>query len=169
MCINLLIINDKSIFNYDEPIYHHLPNQEAILNRKLHETTINHRFAHYIENNLKETELENLFVDIEYNRWYENPKMLDTEQGRIEARPDIVVHSRMDDFVPIQHYLVIEAKKGNISNHDLAKIKGFINDDNYSYLFGLTISYCSCQENVISTLFYYDGAEIISKDIIMAK
>lgn len=96
-----------------------------------------------------------MIVDIEYNRYYENPKMLDTIEGRITARPDIIVHSRMNKDFPTQHFLVVEAKKDNISNHDINKIKGFINDDDYTYLFGLTISYCQNQNNVIGILFWW--------------
>lgn len=110
-----------------------------------------------------------MIVDIEYNRYYENPKMLDTIEGRITARPDIIVHSRMNKDFPTQHFLVVEAKKDNISNHDINKIKGFINDDDYTYLFGLTISYCQNQNNVISILFYFGGNVIAEENISRQK
>ena len=71
----------------------------------------------------------------------------------------------MDKTVPTQHFLVVEAKKELITEHDRNKIRGFISDDDYTYLFGLTISYCQDPNNVIATLFYYNGENIIEEDI----
>ncbi|MBA4154830.1 hypothetical protein [Flavobacterium sp.] len=166
LSIDELIERDSDIFNHAEEVIDQLSGEEVIrLNRKLHETTINHRLAFYLEKYCYETELEDLIVDIEYNRYYENPKMLNTIEGRITARPDIIMHSRMDKTVPTQHFLVVEAKKELITEHDRNKIRGFISDDDYTYLFGLTISYCQDPNNVIATLFYYNGENIIEEDI----
>ncbi|WP_284653156.1 hypothetical protein [Flavobacterium terrisoli] len=166
--IDELIKRDSSIFNHNEQIDVHLDENVAILNRKLHEVTINHRLAYYLEMNASGT-LPFLFADIEYNRFYENPKQLNIGQQIVVARPDIILHSRMNTEVPIQHYLVVEAKKDQITEDDILKVKGFISDDNYSYLFGLTISYCLDANNVVGHLFYYDGLQIISEGISRPK
>jgi hypothetical protein len=83
-------------------------------------------------------------------------KILKTIEGYLSVRPDILVHSRIDGKVEQQHYLVIEAKKGAISQYDINKIQGFISDNNYNYLFGMAISYCHSEEFVLADLYYYN-------------
>ena len=163
--IDELIANDSDIFNIDEVMPQEISPDARQLNRQLHETTINHRLAVYIERNIVESDLENYNVDIEYNRYYGNLKILETVEGHLSVRPDILVHSRVDDQVDPQHYLIVEAKKGAISQHDINKIHGFISDDNYNYLFGMAISYCHSDELVLADLYYYNGREIIRENI----
>jgi hypothetical protein len=132
------------------------------LTRELHECSINHRFAYYIEELLGKSDWRNekYKVDVEYNRYYLNEKGVHFRNGTYHrVRPDILVHTRMQDAVPIQHLLVIEAKKGEIPPFDVEKIEGFIWDGHYNYLFGLTVSYCLDIHNIQSTLYYYDGNE----------
>jgi hypothetical protein len=140
-----------------------------LLNRELHETTINHRLAFYLEQNIQETELNIYNVDIEYNRYYGNQKILNTIEGQQTVRPDILIHTRINDEVEHQHYLVVEAKKAQITEHDIRKIEGFISDPNYFYLFGLTISYCINEEQVLADLYYSNGATITSEQISRPK
>lgn len=140
-----------------------------LLSRELHETTINHRLAFYLEQNIQETDLDIYNVDIEYNRFYGNKKLLDTVEGQQSVRPDIVIHTRINYEVEQQHYLVIEAKKLEITQHDINKICGFISDPNYFYLFGLTISYCIDAAKVLANLYYYDGTSIVSENINRSK
>lgn len=163
--IDELILNDSNIFNADVILPQNISPDAILLNRKLHETTINHRLAYYIENALHNTDLESYNVDIEYNRYYNNLKLLETVEGQINVRPDILVHSRINDQVNQQHYLVIEAKKNRITTHDINKIKGFISDDHYNYLFGLTVSYCRSTEFVLANLYYFNG-HIIDNEAI---
>jgi len=165
LSIDELISNDSDIFNIDEVMPQQISPDARHLNRQLHETTINHRLAVYIERNIVESDLENYNVDIEYNRYYGNLKILETVEGHLSVRPDILVHSRIDDQVDLQHYLIVEAKKGAISQHDINKIHGFIGDDNYNYLFGMAISYCHSDEVVVADLYYYNGYEIIRENI----
>ncbi len=110
--IKQLILNDRDIFKIgltDEPL---ISNIEQDLNRKLHEITLNHRLAYYIENIIRKIpELGKHNVDIEYNRFYNGSKELNIGNKIIVARPDIIIHSRMDKDRKPQHYLVIEAKK----------------------------------------------------------
>lgn len=160
--IDQLIKNDSDIFNIDIVMPQMISQDAKLLNRELHETTINHRLAYYIENNLQDTQYNFYKVDIEYNRFYGNLKMLQTVDRLISVRPDILLHTRIDDNVAQQHLLVIEAKKGNITNHDINKINAFISDPHYNYLFGLTVSYCRSQTDVLANLFHFDGSDIVS-------
>lgn len=166
-----LIEYDSDIFNIDLEIEmaQEVSENAKRLNRKLHETCINHRLAHYLENELIDTDYEDYCVDIEYNRFYGNLKILNTVEGQLSVRPDIIIHSRVDDTFDPQHLLVIEAKKEAVSNRDINKIIGFISDDNYNYVFGLTVSFCSDETQIIAKLYYFNGTEIVNENIIEDK
>lgn len=142
---------------------------EKILNRELHETTLNHRFAFYLEMNLINESITNYNVDIEYNRNFGNSKSVIIETLDIPIRPDILIHKRMSkDFD--KHLLVVEAKKGKTSQHDIDKIKGLINDERYFYSFGLTVSYASDANNIVGKLYYKgDSNNITSEDLIVKR
>jgi hypothetical protein len=163
--IGELITNDDDIFNIDIPIPRRLPLIERLLDRELHEICINHRLAYYLENNLQDQELGFYNVDLEYNRYYGNQKILNTGATQVPVRPDIIVHTRMNDQVEQQHYLVVEAKKAEITPYDIVKVRAFISDDNYNYLFGLTISYCSSETHVLANLYFFNGTEIVFEEV----
>nr|WP_321409584.1 hypothetical protein [uncultured Carboxylicivirga sp.] len=163
--LDSLILNDSEIFDIHMHEPRRISEDARVLNRELHETTINHRLAYYLENNIQKCELSYYKVDIEYNRFYENLKLLDTVEGIRSVRPDILIHSRTNHEINPQHYLVIEAKKGTIIQHDINKINGFISDENYNYLFGLTVSYCSSDSHILANLYYFDGEDIINEQI----
>jgi len=164
-CIDQLIANDSDIFNLDIVMPRQISPDARLLNRELHETTINHRLAFYLEQNIQETDLDIYNVDIEYNRFYGNQKILNIVEGQQSVRPDILIHTRINDQVEQQHYLVVEAKKAQITRHDINKIQGFISDQNYFYLFGLTISYCINEANVLANLYYFNGTTIVRENI----
>ena len=163
--IDELISNDSEIFNTNVVIPERISLDAKILNRELHETTINHRLAFYIEKNIQNTVLSIYNVDIEYNRYYENLKILNTIEKQLTVRPDIIVHTRINNKTFQQHFLVIETKKAKISKHDIKKINGFISDQKYQYLFGLTISYCIDVTQVLANLYYFNGEEIVIEKI----
>lgn len=168
--VKLLIDNDSDIFNIDIVEPRRISLDAKILNRELFETTINHRLAYYIERYMEDKGMLNGYhVDIEYNRYYADGKQVETVEGTLVVRPDIIIHSRMNHDHPLQHYLVIEAKKADISPHDLNKIKGFISDERYNYLFGFAVSYCLDEQNVVGSLLYYDGNNIVSEQILISK
>ena len=169
--LRLLIDQDRDIFNMDLNIemVQKISDDAKELNRKLHETCINHRFAHYLENNLVTIDYKNYCVDIEYNRFFANQKILNTINGQLSVRPDIIIHTRINKNFNPQHLLVVEAKKEAISNHDIDKIIGFISDSNYNYVFGMTVSYCSDATNVLATLYYFNGTDIIFEKINQVK
>jgi hypothetical protein len=171
-----IIISDslKKLIEYDSDIFNmnieiemaqEVSESAKRLNRKLHETCISHRLAHYLENELEDTDYEDYCVDIEYNRFYGNLKILNTVEGQLSVRPDIIIHSRLNTTYDPQHLLVIEAKKEAITTHDINKIKGFISDNNYNYVFGMTVSYCSDETQTIANLYYYNGTEIVNENI----
>ena len=162
-----LIEYDSDIFNMDLEIEmaQEVSENAKKLNRKLHETCISHRLAHYLENELLDTDYEDYCVDIEYNRFYGNLKILNTVDGQLSVRPDIIIHSRIDHTFDPQHLLVVEAKKEAISNHDRDKIIGFLTDNKYNYVFGLTVSYCSDVAQIIAILYYFNGIEIVNENI----
>jgi hypothetical protein len=127
---------------------------EREINRKLHETAINHRFAVYLERTIIRVLPLNYSVDLEYNRYYYGYKRVNTAEGLIKVRPDILVHSRTNREVVPQHYMAIEAKKYAITDHDIVKIHGLMNDPRYRYLFGVTVSYCESEQDIHATLYF---------------
>jgi hypothetical protein len=173
---NIIKQSIQDLIRYDSDIFHNdviepedLSNDAKLLNRKLHETTINHRIAYYFEKYIQNTDLSFYKVDIEYNRDNWRPKELQTVEGLLVVRPDILIHTRMDDSVAQQHFLAVEAKKENITQHDVNKIEGFISDGRFHYLFGLTISYCIDKNDVLSNLFYFDGNRIFNEPVNISK
>lgn len=132
--------------------------------RKLHEVCINHRLAVYIEeyicNNFDDK--KKYFIDIEYNRCGVNPKMVQINNEAKILRPDIIVHTRMNQNQ--KHYLVVEAKKDTNSKRDKEKIKAFINDDNYKYQFGCTIIYGEFKP-IKATLFYKNNENLVENEL----
>lgn len=122
---------------------------------KLHEVCINHRLAVYIEHHLPD-ELNDYYVDIEYNRYNLDRKYVSLGNEEFEARPDIIIHRRMNPRnKPIPHYLIIEAKKENINEKDLRTVRGFLTDPKYKY--GMTISYCSNNDNFVGHIYMFNG------------
>ncbi len=121
------------------------------MDRILHEVCINHRLAVYIENYIAKEFKQDYYVDIEYNRYFKNKKYL---QGKEKpARPDIIVHTRTK--IPLQHYLVIEAKKYQVCRDDEEKVQLFLTNPNYQYKFGLTVIYNNLNP-IKAKLFYID-------------
>ena len=158
---------DKNILKQKMPKLGKSTEKEKLLNRELHETTLNHRLAFYIETELISKEILNYFVDIEYNRNFSDAKRVKISGVKIPVRPDILIHKRMNvEKEENANLLVIEAKKHKTSKHDIDKVKAFINDLDYNYKFGLTISY-AYNENEIKSILYYksESNKIINEEI----
>jgi hypothetical protein len=97
--LQTLIARDIELFGlelFENPV---LENQEPELDRKLHEVTLNHRFAYYLERNLTAQESASYHVDIEFNRYYNQEKRLWIENNEGIARPDIIIHARKNEAV----------------------------------------------------------------------
>lgn len=113
------------------------------LNRELHETTINHRLAVHLEYLIEKYGIYGYHVDIEYNRFINNRKMVRSLKtgNYIEVRPDIIVHKRTRLNDPDPHLLVVEAKKYELNDKDCNHVKDIMHDENYRYKYGMLVSY----------------------------
>lgn len=154
--IGELVKKDNDIFKQQLPKLGKSSKKERLLNRELHETTLNHRFAFYLENGLIKEKITNYHVDIEYNRNFYDQKRCRIGKFRIPIRPDILIHKRMNTSADIPHLLVVEAKKDKTKEYDIVKVKCFIEDEQYHYKFGLTISYAYDSTKVKAVLYYKD-------------
>jgi hypothetical protein len=134
--------------------------------RKLHEICINHRLAVYIENHLKEKNLD-YCVDIEYNKNHYMPKKLKVNGSNKKVRPDIIVHTRVEKINGLdKNYLIIESKKDEDSKEDEDKIKAFMKDDQYYYKFGCKIKYGNLTNDYNIKIYYSkDGNKIEDETI----
>ena len=164
--IEKLVNNDDDIFKQKIPKLGKSTEKERKLNRELHETTLNHRFAFYLEQGLINYKITGYNVDIEYNRNFSDQKRVKIGKIRIPVRPDILIHKRMKTNEVIPHLLVIEAKKDKIKEHDINKVKGFIEDEKFLYKFGLTISYAYDPSKVKALLYFKDDKNIIKTENI---
>jgi hypothetical protein len=161
--LKVLVARDRDLFNTELVEPPAISDDAKILNRELFETTINHRLAVYLEQNLQPTRYSDYHVDIEYNRYYQNEKLLQTMEGLIAVRPDIIIHTRMRQDANPQHLLIVEAKKGKTTEHDRVKIKGFLSDPKYRYQFGLAISYCRHPKNITGILYQEQNGDVIER------
>ena len=124
------------------PTLHSLEGQKN-LNRELHETTINHRLAFHLECLIEKYGICGYHVDIEYNRYINNRKMVKSLKTgkRIEVRPDIIVHKRTRLNESNPHFLVVEAKKHELNDKDRNHVRDIMHDENYQYKYGMLVSY----------------------------
>ena len=156
--------SDLIVLDMDSQIYESIPDKKD-LERKLHEVCINHRLAVYLELIIQSMDLNNYYVDIEYNRYYKNEKSVEMLNGVSKVcRPDIIIHKRMNKS-DNQHLLVVEAKKDVESEADIDKIKAFMNDKRYMYQYGARIIYKKFK-NCIIDFFYIEGETIKNERIL---
>lgn len=164
--LNKLAKYDEDIFKQKLPKLGKSAKKERKLNRELHETALNHRFAFYLENELLKEQINGYHVDIEYNRNFSDQKRVKLGNLRIPVRPDILIHKRMRTNETLPHLLVIEAKKHKINQHDINKVEGFMKDEKYLYKFGLTISYAYDQSKVKGTFYFKDENGKIKTELL---
>jgi len=138
--------------------------------RKLHEVCINHKLANYLEHMIfpllpREPKM---FVDIEFNREGLNYKAVRLGDEDKRVRPDIVVHNRRSNKDKI-NFLVVECKKeGSLKEEieeDFRKIYAMMEDERYSYTFGLQVIYGKSQ--IKSFLFYKYDTGIKSEKMVV--
>ncbi len=134
------------------------------LNREVHETSINHRLARYVEDSQGQFRIVDYSTDIEYNRFINQRKMVRSiETGRhVEVRPDILVHKRTRLDEPLPHLLVVEAKKKSLNDKDRNHVYDIMMDENYRYKFGLLISYYESETNINCNLITLENGEFNS-------
>lgn len=141
--LQILIQKDGDLLKPESiPTLHKIEGQKD-LNRELHETTINHRLAVHLEYLIEKYGIYDYHVDIEYNRFINNRKMVLSLNTRnyIEVRPDIIVHKRTRLSESEPHFLVVEAKKYELNDKDRNHVKDIMHDENYRYKYGMFVSY----------------------------
>ena len=124
-------ISDKQITQkVNHGIRNFFKNEIGLLENNLHERTIAHHFAKYLEN-----EFNGFDVDPEYNRNGADTKTLDDDP----IFPDIIVHNRTLK----SNLLVIEIKKDGSSkkriNKDRTNLKKMTSYPKYKYQLGILI------------------------------
>ena len=102
-------------------------NDPDLLKNNLHEQTIVHKFACYLQELLPEYN-----VDIEYNRNLTGQKL---SSG--PARPDVIIHHRGTNK---DNLLVIEIKKSN-SDDKNPNINRYLDDSSLKYQYGLYLEF----------------------------
>ena len=110
-------------------------NDKYLIDHKVAETDITHRFAHYFENNMQGTDVAQYNVDCEYNRDGHESKRLD---GSL-IYPDFILHKRghNDD-----NLLVIEFKTcwNTDTGEDIKKIEKMMSPNGrFKYRYGYSI------------------------------
>lgn len=139
--------------------------EDSDQDRKLHEISINHHLAKYLESNLREYVYEDLFVDIEFNREGIHQKKLDGKG----YRPDIIVHNRKSE-ISKKNILIVECKKKDSNAKDAIKadekkIKSFLKNEKYKYIYGLQVIYK--QKAKIEARFFFKDNDEISSEILI--
>ena len=111
-----------------------LINDKYLLEHNLHERTITHKFAEYLQILFK-----NWHVDCEYNRDGCDPKLIQipTQEEESSVFPDIIVHRRGSE----DNLLIIEVKKSSNRNRnsvyfDQQKLQAY-RDSPLNYKYGL--------------------------------
>ena len=110
-------------------------NDKDLLERKVAERDITHRFAHYFENNIAGTIVAEYNVDCEYNRDGYGIKQVNGNY----VYPDFILHKRGCND---NNILIIEFKTwwNSENNADIDKIKWMMNPQlRYGYKFGCSI------------------------------
>ncbi len=137
--------------------------------RKLHEVCINHKLAIYLEEYLSPALTnggELFFADIEFNREGADFKNLQYDGQERRVRPDIIIHNRKTGYQK-RNFLVVECKKDTATDEeraeDVRKIRAFLTDPRYEYMFGLQAIYSS--DGVSGCLFFKANGQVSSREI----
>lgn len=118
-----------------------------LLDNKVKEECINHRFAMYFEGHLHSEfpELDNLNADLEYNKSYADDKeYVGPDDIRTKFRPDLIIHERMNND---NNLIAFELKKGYSNKKDKETIRAILKEP-FSYKYGILISYLPAKEYI---------------------
>jgi hypothetical protein len=148
----LLIIKSalKSLLKYDH----------VLINQRVKEECINHRFAIYIENAFFSTFVgKDISIDLEYNKLYFDEKQYASpEDERINFRPDLIIHERnTQDF----NIVAFELKKDYSNKKDKSTIHGMLKEP-FNYLWGVLISYMPNKEYFLVIIYKLEKNEVES-------
>ena len=111
-------------------------NDKYLIIRRVSERDIVHRFAHYFENYMQDTDIESYNVDCEYNR---NGYEIKQVNGKY-VYPDFIVHKRGNNE---NNLLIIEFKTWWNSDNgaDINKILWMMNPQlKFQYKYGCSIT-----------------------------
>lgn len=168
---NDLETNEGSLFKYSEDLKKDIKDGGKI-QRKLHEVCLNHKLANYMEKHvLPKVGIENMFIDIEFNREGGNFKELDYNGDEKKVRPDIIIHNRKFGNEK-NNFLVVECKKqivGNKQNQakiviDTQRLEFFLRDEKYLYRFGLSVLYKD--DGIQADLYWLDsGGNVVHTNL----
>lgn len=124
--------------------------EDNIIERKLYEVCINHRFANYLNNEIKKCNIYKwLEVDLEYDKNYDKKKEILTAKGKEPIRPDILIHQREDNN---NNMVAIECKKNYMNKKDRTKLLKLL-DDPFNYRLTCWISYLPEKKYMLIKLF----------------
>lgn len=112
-------------------------NEDSIIDRKLNEVCINHRFANHLKSELNDVNTSCLNVDLEYDKNYDKKKEILTELGKKAIRPDILIHQRENNY---KNMVAIECKKNYMNKNDKEKLKKLLKEP-YNYNLTCWVSY----------------------------
>jgi len=128
-----------------------------LINDRVHECSISHKFAIYLENNLKK-KIIGFCTDIEYNKNISNKKEILIDDKVKEIRPDIIVHKRGNND---NNLLFIEIKKSNSNDmYSLCKVKQATCGNQLNYKYGV---YLDFEKDKFIIKYYKKGTEIKTK------
>lgn len=117
-------------------------NDNRLIERKLKEECINHRFAFYLERNRPDQYAE-YYIDLEYDKNASEKKSISLNGVPKYIRPDILIHRRTDNIH--DNLIALECKKGYLTPNDKNKLKG-LKGNGYNYQICLGISYQPLKE-----------------------
>lgn len=130
-----------------------------LLINKVHERSISHKFAEYLEMQFPDWD-----IDCEYNKKGDATKKLlnipacsqNNDYNEHSVYPDIIIHQRNTD----NNLLVIEIKTSNKKSIcDFEKLKQFTSDPEFKYSYGLFIRFKGIHEHEIKR--FENGEELI--------
>ena len=110
-------------------------NDEYLIKHRVAERDITSKFAHYFQNNMRETNIADYDVDCEYNRDGYGMKNID---GTL-VYPDFILHKRGTND---SNLLIIEFKTwwNSDNREDIEKLKAMMSDlYRYQYQYGYSI------------------------------
>ena len=139
-------------------------NDIEIIENRTKEECINHKFAQYLEEILKQNNILDgptviWHVDIEYDKYKEGEKK--ESKGR-KIRPDIIVHQRKSGHR--NNFIVIEAKKNYPEKCDMNKVIDLVNSQSYRYSLGVLVSYLPNKKYAKVKFKKDDGWEVFKID-----
>lgn len=111
-------------------------NDKYLIDHKVAERDITHRFAHYFENNMQSTDVSSYNVDCEYNRDGYGIKQVNGNY----IYPDFILHKRGSNE---DNLLIIEFKTwwNPENNKDIEKIQCMMHPQlRYKYKYGCSIT-----------------------------